>query len=119
MQNPNRFIRGLSDISDIVDIPCNDGPEVIHKTTVIPLVVPSPAPSTVTSIASLTQFEQTLTIDGAQILSIGETPGSNSMLFINGFIQSKTSYDTSGDSLILPSSLNLFAGDLIIFLYLK
>lgn len=117
MQNPNRFIRGLSDISDIVDIPCNNGPEVINQSPSIPLVVPSPAPSTGTM--SLIQFEQVLSTDGAQTLSVGETIGSSSMLFINGFLQSKTSYDVSGASLVLPSSLDVYTGDLIILVYLK
>lgn len=117
MRNPNRFITGLSDISDIVDIPCNEGSQVIPQNPSVPIVVPSPPKPEGT--ASLVQFEQVLSADGAQTLSVGEPIGSSSMLFVNGFIQSKSEYNTNGAFLVLASSLNLHAGDTVILVYLK
>lgn len=120
MQNPNRFIRGLSDISDIVDSPCIEGSEVILQNPSTPVVVPSATPAPTSSGASsLIQFEQTLTTDGAQILSVGDTIGTSSMLFVNGFIQHKSSYTVNTSSLTLHEELNLVTGDTIIFVYLK
>jgi hypothetical protein len=129
MQNPNRFIRGLSDLSEIVDPrpasfplrPILDEVEVIFEPGNSPIVVPieggnfgsggsNPLESTV--------FETTLTSDGPQTFTLNSNPGSVYTLFINGLRQSKTAYTISETTLSLPLSLNLFAGDVISLEYI-
>jgi hypothetical protein len=106
MQNPNRFIRGLSDIGEIVDV-CTPAP------------VPVPAVGVVlNSNTTMNEIEQTLTSDGAQTITLPGSALYGYMLFINGFKQSKSAYTVSGVTLTLPSSLDLFTGDVVSFVYL-
>lgn len=106
MQNPNRFLKGLSDISEIVD-GCPATP------------IPVPAIGiTVSGKVTMNEIEQTLTADGGQTITLPSPAPYGYMLFINGFKQSKSSYFVSGTTLTLPSSLNLFAGDVVSFVYL-
>lgn len=120
--NPNRFIRGLSDISDIVDDNCCDSPQVIESPSQNPQVVSAPSPSVGGAKLSSSNFgevEVTLSQDGAQILSLPDSNPLGYALYINGFRQSKSAYTVSVNAVILPGSLDLFTGDVVTFSYMK
>lgn len=122
LQNPNRFIRGLSDISDIVDDCCDDGPQVIESNPQGPTVVSAPSVSTggvSLSSSNFVEVEVTLSQDGGQNLAIPDSAPLGYALYINGFRQSKSAYAVSGSVVILPGSLNLFSGDVVTFSYMK
>lgn len=123
--NPNRFIRGLSDLSSIVDNEFDVGNTVTAAPTSPVGVVTTPTPGSGTSTPSspssftLIEAEFTLTQDGGQNLTLNESVGAAVLLSINGLIQSKSSYSFTGNTLILPPSLNLFTGDVITFIFSK
>ena len=123
--NPNRFIRGLSDLSDIVDNEFDVGNTVTAAPTSPVGVVTTPTSGSGTSNPStpstftLIEAEFTLTQDGGQTFTLSDSVGSAVLLSVNGLIQSKSAYSFTGSTLILPPSLNLFAGDVITFIFSK
>jgi hypothetical protein len=119
--NPNRFIRGLSDLTDIVDDDYDIDQIVTTPPTTPVGVVAPPTQERDSSPSSFTleQAEFTLAFDGAQNLSLPDVPTLGTMLFINGFLQSRTCYELVSNVLILPEDLDLYAGDLIMLTYIK
>lgn len=122
--NPNRFIRGLADISDIVDNDFDIGQTVTTAPATPVGVVTTPTAPVVTqpstpSAFSLIEVEFTIATDGGTTHTLSDSGISNTMLFINGLLQSKSAYTVTGVTLVLPPSLNLFTGDAITFVYTK
>ena len=117
--NPNRFIRGLSDLSDIVDDGLDDCVNVVLNAPVTPVVVNTTTSPVSSGASTLEEIEIDITKDGAQTITISDTPTAGYSLCINGLRQSKSAYSLSGNTLILPVGLQLFTGDVVSLLYLK
>lgn len=118
--NPNRFIRGLYDLSDIVDDGYDNCVNIVENAPITPVGVTASSPPSTSSVnETLDEFEVVITQDGPQIITLSDVPVAGYILFINGLRQSKSAYSVSGNTLILPGSLQIFAGDVIAFLYLK
>jgi hypothetical protein len=120
--NPNRFIRGLSDLAEIVDDEY-DIDQIVTTPPATPVGVVAPPTSagdrSEPSSFTLEQAEFTLSADGAQNLSLPDSPTAGTMLFINGFLQSRTAYEVINNVLVLPESLDLYTDDLIMLTYIK
>jgi hypothetical protein len=124
LTNPNRFIHGLSDIGEIFDDKCLECPPTVESPSQEPEVVLGSAPIPSGGGSPLTpdnfvEFEQTLTSNGGQNLTLEDSDFITYELFINGLRQVKAAYSLASNVLILPTTLNLFAGDVITFAYMK
>jgi hypothetical protein len=65
-------------------------------------------------------IEQTITSAGANTINVPNPMNSDGhSLFINGLAQSSASYSLSGQTVILPSTLSLMVGDVVIFNYFR
>lgn len=76
-------------------------------------------PGEVTINGVFDEHEFMATTDGEQAINLGVTPlVKGYRLFINGLRQSKSSYAVAGSTLVLPDTLGIETGDMIVFEYL-
>jgi hypothetical protein len=118
--NPNRFLHGLSDVSQIVDKHC--APETIVIAPLQPQVTintSSGSGSGLSSSLSETwiELEFRAQTTGPQNQTLTHTLGTGYFLFVNGLKQSRTAFTVQGSVLMLLEDSNIEEGDLVCFSY--
>jgi hypothetical protein len=106
--NPNRFIRGLSSIADIIDNPC--------VTTPVVTAVPTGSSS---HSGTWIDFDFQASADGVQHVSLPALLVSNFRMYINGLKQTDPDYSVSGLNLMILSDMEILTGDVLSFEYLS
>lgn len=117
--NPNRFLYGLSDVSQIVDRHCAS-PIIVSPRQPTVTVNTCPPPSGGGgggSSDTWIELEFTASQTGPQTTTLTHTVSSGYFLFVNGLKQSRTAFGIDNLVLTLSSDLNIHVGDLVCFSY--
>ena len=112
------LVEPISNVAIITE--SDDVESLVVYTSEVTLISNEQGPRGLSGTASITMTEvfYLAVAPGSQTIILSGPPGNFMMLFINGLGQSRTEYTISGNSLLLPPTLNIMAGDEIRFVFI-